>query len=111
MSYEKHPDNKVAIVDGSDKLTNECHSETTFTTEKDIVSEVQLRDPPDGGWKAWLVVVGSFCVSHFYLFLFQLDCLSNYIINLLSTMYFVSIGIFCYVSFIGTSNIPIRFNS
>ena len=65
MSYEKYPDNKAAIVDGSNKLKNEYHIETTFTTETDIVSEeVQLRDPPDGGWKAWLVVVGSFCVSH-----------------------------------------------
>lgn len=24
---------------------------------------IDWKEPPDGGWKAWLVVFGAFCVS------------------------------------------------
>lgn len=28
-----------------------------------IHEEVGWKEPPDGGWKAWSVIFGSFCVS------------------------------------------------
>ena len=62
------------MVDGSYKLEKECHIETgsSITEKNSDAEQAQLREPPDGGWKAWLVVVGSFCVSYIY-FLYQLD--------------------------------------
>lgn len=28
----------------------------------DVTSDIEVKEPPDGGWVAWLVVFGCFCV-------------------------------------------------
>lgn len=28
----------------------------------DVTSDIEVKEPPDGGWVAWLIVFGCFCV-------------------------------------------------
>lgn len=46
----------------SDTAIDEKSIEAT-TVVNEPTKNVEWKEPPDGGWKAWLVVFGSFCVS------------------------------------------------
>ena len=48
---------ETEIIDHSHSLDN-----VKDDTEVLEGSSVQERQPPDGGFKAWLVVLGAFCV-------------------------------------------------
>lgn len=58
-------------------LAMSSRASDTAVDEKSIIEEeitvadepsnhVEWKEPPDGGWKAWLVVFGSFCVGYIY---------------------------------------------
>lgn len=50
--------NSIDDIEAKPKLSADDVSYSEHDGEKVIINKA-----PDGGWKAWLVVVGSFCVS------------------------------------------------
>lgn len=47
----------------SETAVDEKSIEETTLANNETAKDVEWKEPPDGGWKAWLVIVGSFCVS------------------------------------------------
>ncbi|KAI9254468.1 hypothetical protein BDA99DRAFT_158454 [Phascolomyces articulosus] len=63
MSTTLEKPNTVEQTNNNDKTDAVNYSQKEEDVSVDEVSELSREwlEPPDGGWKAWLVVFGCFC--------------------------------------------------